>query len=185
MMNLAEYRRSTTRLADFLPWAALVDEGVVLNKDGSVPAHGAVPRTGSRLRGAGRTRRRRRRASTMRCAGSARAGRSSSRRSVIRPAAIPQSLSRCRLGAGRCRAQGRSSRRRELTSRSRYFLTFLYLPPPEDAARAERFLYEGRERGAAPMPARSCAASSTAPIACCSSSKASCPRAGGSMTRRR
>ena len=35
MMNLAEYRRSMTRLADFLPWAALVDEGVVLNKDGS------------------------------------------------------------------------------------------------------------------------------------------------------
>src|SRR3954466_14911847 len=36
MMNLAEYRRSTTRLADFLPWAALVDEGIVLNKDGSL-----------------------------------------------------------------------------------------------------------------------------------------------------
>ena len=35
MMNLAEYRRSMTHLADFLPWAALVDEGVVLNKDGS------------------------------------------------------------------------------------------------------------------------------------------------------
>jgi type IV secretory pathway VirB4 component len=35
MMNLAEYRRSTTHLADFLPWAALVGEGVVLNKDGS------------------------------------------------------------------------------------------------------------------------------------------------------
>ena len=34
-MNLAEYRRSNTRLADFLPWAALVDEGIVLNKDGS------------------------------------------------------------------------------------------------------------------------------------------------------
>ena len=34
-MNLAEYRRSTTQLADFLPWAALVDEGIVLNKDGS------------------------------------------------------------------------------------------------------------------------------------------------------
>ena len=34
MMNLAEYRRSNTRLADFLPWAALVDEGIVLNKDG-------------------------------------------------------------------------------------------------------------------------------------------------------
>src|SRR5919106_6422386 len=35
MMNLSEYRRSTTRLADFLPWAALIDQGVVLNKDGS------------------------------------------------------------------------------------------------------------------------------------------------------
>src|SRR5258705_6800234 len=35
MMNLAEYRRSNTRLADFLPWAALVDERIILNKDGS------------------------------------------------------------------------------------------------------------------------------------------------------
>ena len=35
MMNLAEYRHSNIRLADFLPWAALVDEGIVLNKDGS------------------------------------------------------------------------------------------------------------------------------------------------------
>ena len=35
MMNLAEYRHSNTRLADFLPWAALVDEGIILNKDGS------------------------------------------------------------------------------------------------------------------------------------------------------
>ncbi len=31
---------------------------------------------------------------------------------------------------------------------SAYFLTLLFLPPAEDAARAERFLYEGRERGA-------------------------------------
>ncbi len=35
MMNLAEYRRTSTRLADFLPWAALAGEGIVLNKDGS------------------------------------------------------------------------------------------------------------------------------------------------------
>ena len=34
-MNLAEYRRTATRLADYLPWVALVAEGVVLNKDGS------------------------------------------------------------------------------------------------------------------------------------------------------
>ena len=35
MMNLAEYRRTAARLADYLPWAALVGLGVVLNKDGS------------------------------------------------------------------------------------------------------------------------------------------------------
>ena len=51
-----------------------------------------------------------------------------------------------RLGAGRCRAPGRSSRRKARISRSRYFLTFLYLPPAEDAARAESWLYEGRDR---------------------------------------
>ena len=31
MMNLAEYRRTASRLADYLPWAALVGPGVVLN----------------------------------------------------------------------------------------------------------------------------------------------------------
>jgi type IV secretion system protein TrbE len=35
MLNLAEYRERTDRLADHLPWAALVAPGVVLNKDGS------------------------------------------------------------------------------------------------------------------------------------------------------
>jgi len=35
MMTIDEYRRSNTRLADFLPWAALVDEVIILNKDGS------------------------------------------------------------------------------------------------------------------------------------------------------
>ena len=35
MLNLAEYRRKDTRLADYLPWACLVAPGVVLNKDGS------------------------------------------------------------------------------------------------------------------------------------------------------
>ena len=29
---------------------------------------------------------------------------------------------------------------------SSYFLTFTYLPPAEDAARAESWLYEGREK---------------------------------------
>lgn len=35
MLNLSEYRRTADRLADHLPWAALVAPGVVLNKDGS------------------------------------------------------------------------------------------------------------------------------------------------------
>jgi type IV secretion system protein VirB4 len=36
MLNLAEYRHRADRLADHLPWAALVAPGVVLNKDGSL-----------------------------------------------------------------------------------------------------------------------------------------------------
>ena len=35
MMNLSEYRHRAAWLSDFLPWAALIAEGVVLNKDGS------------------------------------------------------------------------------------------------------------------------------------------------------
>jgi len=35
MLNLTEYRTRPTSLADYLPWAALVAPGVVLNKDGS------------------------------------------------------------------------------------------------------------------------------------------------------
>jgi type IV secretion/conjugal transfer VirB4 family ATPase len=35
MLNLREYRSKADRLADHLPWAALVAPGVVLNKDGS------------------------------------------------------------------------------------------------------------------------------------------------------
>jgi type IV secretion/conjugal transfer VirB4 family ATPase len=35
MLSLREYRRGGDRLADHLPWAALVAEGVILNKDGS------------------------------------------------------------------------------------------------------------------------------------------------------
>ncbi|MGN6209418.1 conjugal transfer protein TrbE [Asticcacaulis sp.] len=35
MMNLAEYRKRPAVLSDYLPWAALVAPGIVLNKDGS------------------------------------------------------------------------------------------------------------------------------------------------------
>ena len=46
-MNLSEYRRSTVSVADFLPWAALVDEGIVLNKERVFPADRALSRARS------------------------------------------------------------------------------------------------------------------------------------------
>ena len=36
MFSLAEYRRKSQCLADFLPWAALIAPSIVLNKDGSL-----------------------------------------------------------------------------------------------------------------------------------------------------
>jgi len=36
MFNIREYRRHNALLADYLPWAALIDKGIVLNKDGSL-----------------------------------------------------------------------------------------------------------------------------------------------------
>ena len=35
MLNLSEYRPKPAHLADYLPWAALIAPGVILNKDGS------------------------------------------------------------------------------------------------------------------------------------------------------
>jgi len=35
MLNLAEYRKKTVGLCDYLPWACLIGPGIVLNKDGS------------------------------------------------------------------------------------------------------------------------------------------------------
>ena len=36
MFHLSEYRKKPDRLTDLLPWVALVDKGVLLNKDGSL-----------------------------------------------------------------------------------------------------------------------------------------------------
>ena len=35
MLKIGEYRDRSDRLADHLPWAALVAPGILLNKDGS------------------------------------------------------------------------------------------------------------------------------------------------------
>ena len=33
MLNLAEYRKKTAGLCDYLPWACLIGPGIVLNKE--------------------------------------------------------------------------------------------------------------------------------------------------------
>ncbi|MCF1480212.1 conjugal transfer protein TrbE [Agrobacterium tumefaciens] len=145
MMNLAEYRRTASRLADFLPWAALVGEGVVLNKDGS------LQRT-AQFRGPDLE--------------------SSVAAELVAVAARLNNAFR-RLGSGWAifvEAQRREAgtypddrfpdpasglldaeRKADFEEQgshfiSGYFLTFTYLSPAEDAARAETWLYEGRER---------------------------------------
>jgi len=147
MMNLAEYRRTSDRLADFLPWAALIASGVVLNKDGSFQRtacfrgpdlDSAVPAelvaVANRLNGA------------FRRLGSGWA-------IFVEAMRVPASDYPESTFPDAASALVDAERKATFEEdgahfESRYFLTFLYLPPAEDAARAERLLYEGRERGA-------------------------------------
>lgn len=144
-MHLAEYRRTASRLADYLPWAALVGEGVVLNKDGSF-------QRSARFRGpdldsavaaelvavAGRIN------NAFRRLGSGWAIFVEAQRhaaSTYPDSAFPDPAS----------AMVDAERKADFEEagahfESSYFLTFLYLPPAEEAARAEAWLYEGRER---------------------------------------
>ena len=145
MMNLGEYRRSISHLADFLPWAALVDEGIVLNKDGSfqrtarfrgpdldsaVPAElvGVAGRLNNALRRLG-----------------------SGWAVFVEAQRYPASQYPEGYFPDVASALVDVERRAEFEQEgahyeSCYFLTFLYLPPPEDTARAEALLYEGRDR---------------------------------------
>ncbi|HUO12830.1 MAG TPA: conjugal transfer protein TrbE, partial [Caulobacteraceae bacterium] len=143
MFDLREYRRRSAALADFLPWAALVDAGVVLNKDGS------FQRT-ARFRGPDLD--------------------SATSAELIAAAARMNNAFR-RLGSGWAvfvEAQRNPTqtypeswfpdpisglvdqeRRAQFEEagahfESSYFLTFLFLPPADEAARAEHWLYEGR-----------------------------------------
>lgn len=145
MMNLAEYRRTATRLADFLPWAALVGEGVVLNKDGS------FQRT-ARFRGpdldsavaaelvavAGRLNNAFRRLGS----GWAIFVEAQRHEAASYPASRFADAASALVDAERKADFEEAGAHYE----SSYFLTFLYLPPAEDAARAETWLYEGRQQ---------------------------------------
>lgn len=145
MMNLAEYRRSSTRLADFLPWAALVDAGIVLNKDGSFQRtarfrgpdlDSAVP--AELVAVAGRLN------NALRRLGSGWAVFVEAQRhsaGAYPPDTFPDVASA--LVDAERRAQFEEEGAHYDSS---YYLTFVYLPPAEDAARAERLLYEGGSR---------------------------------------
>lgn len=145
MMNLAEYRSAATRLADFLPWAALVAPGVVLNKDGSFQrtAHFRGPDLDSAVPAelvgvAGRLN------NALRRLGSGWAIFVEAQRqpsSTYPENSFPEAASAL-VDAERKAAFEEEGAHYE----SAYFLTFLYLPPAWESAGAERFLYEGRSR---------------------------------------
>ena len=145
MMNLAEYRRTAARLADFLPWAALVGEGVILNKDGSFQRtarfrgpdlDSAVP--AELVAVAGRLN------NAFRRLGSGWAIFVEAERHPVGayPASHFPDPASALVDAERKAAFEEDGAHFE----SSYFLTFVYLPPAEDAARAETWLYEGREQ---------------------------------------
>jgi type IV secretion/conjugal transfer VirB4 family ATPase len=144
MLNLAEYRNRNTRLADFLPWVALVGEGVVLNKDGSFQRtarfrgpdmDSAVP--AELVAVAGRLN------NAFRRLGSGWSIFVEAQRHAA--ATYPSSLFPD-SASGLLDAERKADFEEAGTHfESSYFLTFLYLPPAEDAARSEAWLYEGRE----------------------------------------
>jgi type IV secretory pathway VirB4 component len=147
MMDLAEYRRWSRCLADFLPWAALVDQGVILNKDGSFQRtarfrgpdlDSATPAelvaTTARLN------------NVLRRLGSGRAIFVEAQREPANT--YPQSVfpdAASRLVDAERRAQFEEE---GAHFESRYFLTLFWLPPADDTAGAESWLYEGRSNPA-------------------------------------
>ena len=145
MMNLAEYRNRNSRLADFLPWAALVGPGIVLNKDGSFQRtarfrgpdlDSAVP--AELVAVAGRLN------NAFRRLGSGWAIFVEAQRhpAAIYPVSTFPDAASALVDAERKADFEEAGAHFE----SSYFLTFTYLPPAEDAARAETWLYEGREK---------------------------------------
>ena len=144
MMNLAEYRRTAARLADYLPWVALVGQGVVLNKDGSF-------QRSAKFRGPDLDS-----AVAAELVGVA-ARLNNSFRRLGSGWAIFVEAQRFQAGTypndifpDPASALVDAERKADFEEEgshfvSDYYLTFLWLPPAEEAVRAESWLYEGRE----------------------------------------
>jgi type IV secretion system protein VirB4 len=143
MMNLSEYRSKSQRLADFLPWAALVAKGVVLNKDGSFQRtakfrgpdlDSATPAELVSITG--------RLNNALRRLGTGWAIFIEAQRTPANhypQSQFPDPVSRLVDQERRAQFEEEGTH-----FESRYFLTLVWLPPAEDTARAENWLYEGR-----------------------------------------
>ncbi len=145
MMNLTEYRRTSARLSDYLPWAALVGPGIVLNKDGSFQrtAKFRGPDLDSAVAAelvavAGRIN------NAVRRLGSGWSIFVEAQRSEAATYPDSQFPDPASALVDAERKAGFEEAGTHFVSG--YFLTFLWLPPAEDAARAETWLYEGREQ---------------------------------------
>lgn len=150
MLNLHEYRNRNARLADFLPWAGLVAPGVVLNKDGSLQRtarfrgadlDSAVPAelvaVAGRLNNAFR-----RLGSGWALFVEAQRNPTTSYPADLFPDAASALVDAERKAefegtAGDDRAGRFNDRAGTAHYESTYFLTFVFLPPEEDAARTE------------------------------------------------
>jgi len=182
-MSLREYRGKAAHLADFLPWAALVGEGVVLNKDGSFQRtarfrgpdlDSATPAelvaTTARLNNA------------LRRLGSGWAIFVEAQRTPALD--YPESAFPDPVSALVDMERREQFREEGAHFESGYYLTLLWMPPAEDAARAETWLYEGRSARAS-IRGNCWPVSVIAATAFSIWSKASCPRSAGSMMARR
>ncbi len=144
MMPLGLYRNATPLLADVLPWAALVAEGVVLNKDGAL-------QRSARFRGpdldsatpAELVAVTHRLNNALRRLGSGWAIFVEAQR--LPAAHYPQGVFPDPASALVDLERREQFAEEGAHFESRYFLTVLWLPPAQDAARAEGWLYEGRQ----------------------------------------
>ncbi|HVK79965.1 MAG TPA: conjugal transfer protein TrbE, partial [Verrucomicrobiae bacterium] len=149
MMDLRAYRSSTARLSDYLPWAALVAPGIVLNKDGAFQrtlafrgpdldssARAELQGTAARLNNA------------LRRLGAGWCLHVEARRGPVHdypPSDWPEALSWLVDEERRAICEAAGAR-----YESRYFLTLSWLAPVERQGRLENLLFEGDQtKGAA------------------------------------
>lgn len=146
MLDLREYRRRPRALSDFLPWAALIAPGVVLNKDGCL-------QRSARFRGpdldsatatelvatAGRLN------NALRRLGSGWSVMVEAQRNAAE--AYPDSVFPDPVST-MVDAERRADFQSEAAHfESAYFLTLVWAPPAEERGWIDRWLYEGRETG--------------------------------------